>query len=53
MEKRVSGSLRSTKKKHEILIVSSFKDDDSAKTILFQDILMILFLQTVDRMKVK
>jgi len=38
----MSGSLQSTKKKHEVLIVSGFKDDDTAKIILFQDILMIV-----------
>ena len=52
-EKTVSGSLYSIKKKHEILINSSFEDDDSVKIILFQDILMILFLPTVVVMKVK
>ena len=46
-EKKVSGSLYSIKKKQEILIPSSFEDDDNVKIILFQDILMILFLQTV------
>ena len=49
----MSGSLYSIKKKHEILINSSFEDDDSVKIILFQDILMILFLPTVVVMKVK
>jgi hypothetical protein len=53
MEMKVSGSLYSITKKHKILITSSFEDDDSAKIILFQDILMILSLQTVVGMKVK
>jgi hypothetical protein len=53
MQKTMSGSLYSIKKKHEILITSSFEDDDTAKIILFQDILVILFLKIVVGMKVK
>ena len=49
----MSGSLHSIKKKHEILITSGFEDDYTVKIILFQDILMILFLQKVVGVKVK